>query len=588
MRTTRNEDGTSNKYICEVRVYSTGIMSTPAHSQPQSWARRFWSKKDQIWRHMLQVINRTQIEGQPALEEKLNAPVPKPANDWSNWLRKWQYRNQRPVREQQARTLEQMLSGGRWNTVLLAFGLRKFSPNELCRDDNWCAPSEVGEDPVIQMVGQLPPDLPFPLHSPAGLEWFFSVRLGCWCLEADHSVPGTRKSAPLITAKFDTTDRYPVKPGIQPINMQIWFTMDREHRCLRFQQMHFCSQWIDNAEHPLFDDASRAVMCAALTDVSIRHHAIHQHLLVGDIFASATYTCLCDPDHPIRRVLQPFCFGVWDINNVVRTVLLPRNGTVHSLFGLSYKGLKRYLNTIFNEYHMSEDHVLPLFLEKRGLYQRGCEHPVSSALPAWQDANEYWEMFVTYVAEVTQAAGFCCDADVYADEAVQRWGKEILRQQPHLDSCMLRFPMGLEDLRLLLVIFMFHSTVGHELSSQASELVATPYAVTTQWRIPETRDGPVPLEEKISTRDVSRRAVISGHAISLDVKKLNQPWGYLMYPSEDSIWRTCPKAKAVRDVMNTIPTRLRCVEELINERNRLRQYPHDILHADELNCSLSV
>lgn len=559
--------------------------------EDQTWSRGFWRKKDRIWKRMLHLINKTEIEGGENLEKRLNAPLLKPGNDWRNWLRRWQYRDQRPIREQQARSFEQLFSGMGWKTLVMAFAVRNFSPNDLRSDDNWQHPKQVQADPIMRSVRQSAPDLPFAVHSPQGLEWFFSVRLGCWCLEADRS----KRYDGMITAKFNSTLRYEVKVGIQPIEAQIWFTMDRDRRCLKWHHTLYNSEPIHSATHPLFQDSSRAIMCAALTDVSIKHHGIQHHLLIGDLFTAATYTCLTDPDHPIRRILQSYCFGVWDVSNAARTILLPENGTVNTLFGFSYKGLRRYMNDIFDEYHMSEYHILPNFLKKRGLWQdtNGAhnKHNVSSALPAWSDALLYWQMFEKYVEEVTEAAGYCCDKDVQHDEALQCWAKDIVRQQPHLDACLLQFPMGLTDFRLLLVIFMYHSTVGHELCSMASDLVSSPYVCTTQWRCPETKCASAanaPLEEKISTRDISRRAIVAGHAISLEVKKFNSPWGYLVYTQEEDIWRRCEKSLSVRQVMNTIPARLKQIDDLIVERNRLRKYPHEILRANELNCSLSV
>ena len=40
--------------------------------------------------------------------------------------------------------------------------------------------------------------------------------------------------------------------------------------------------------------------------------------------------------------------------------------------------------------------------------------------------------------------------------------------------------------------------------------------------------------------------------------------------------------------MNTIPSRLRQVDDLIVKRNSYRKYPNEILRANEINCSLSV
>ena len=583
-----------------------------------TWSKRFWKKHDRLWKAAINRINLLEIRNSLTLKNYLNRPVKKPADNWANNLQKWQYRNQKNVREQQGRNFEQLFSGMGAGVPMLAFGLRHFSPDHLRSDENWNHASEIPRDKIMRQVGELPPDLDFPLHSISGLEWFFSVRLGAWFLETDkkqhnnyhnYNNYDSLSSSSILTAKFDSLSKYETKFGIVKINAQIWFSLNRQQRCLKWERMIYKGEMITECNHELFEDASRAIMCAATTDVSTIHHALHDHLLIGEIFASTTHNCLTDMDHPVRRFLQPFCYGIFDISNVVRTILLPENGTLHTIFGFSYKGLSDCINDTFDQYDMAKVHVLPEYLRSKGLFhadrtERGVDgalggrlrggtqahHAISSALPIWQDAYEYWLMFESYTQALIKAAGYSCDEDVHKDKLLQCWAKEILRQQPRLDSCQMKIPMGLKDFRLLCCIFMYHSTISHEMASIANDLVSTPYAVTTQWRIPQNEMNlkSPRLESKISTRDISRRAVIAAHVISLKVKQFDIAWGYVMYPVEDNLWRKCHKSSAVRDIMNSIPSRLKHVDNIIEERNQKRKYPQEILRSHTLNVSMAV
>ena len=555
---------------------------------------RLWREHDLVWHELLKQLNSAEAYSAGDVERYLNRPVPNAEDALSNRIKRWQYRNQRCVRAQPGRAWEQLFSGLGAKVLMLSFGLRHFSPNHIRtldpKRDNWRSPDQVRQDALIARVGTLPPDLPFPLHSRAGLEWLFSARLGAWFLQADAA-----RGADVVTARFDALARYEVKPGVMDVCAQVWFRLDEARRGLEFLALQYQGVTLHGAQaerHALFQDASRAVMCAAVTDVSVVHHALHAHLLVGDVFASATHTCLTDTRHPVRRFLQSFCYGVWDINNVVRSVLLAENGTLHTVFGLSYRGLQQYVRDTYDRYDMVSVHVLPAFLRARGLWRDDSREPVSPALPVWQDALEYWLMFTEYVEALTCAAGYLCDEDVHRDAYLQRWAKDIVRQQPTAHSCRVQLPLGLADLRLLCVMFMYHSVISHEMASVADDLVASPYAVTTQWRVPQIcLDKPpeqAPLEEKIANKEVTRRALIAANTIALRVKRFAIAWGYVMYPPEDPLWRECPRALAVRNVMNSVPQRLKRVDDRIAARNQRRKFAHEILRAENLNCALAV
>ena len=570
----------------------------------ETWSRWFWKRHDKLWKKCLKVVNIMEISSGSKVENLLNRPVTAPTDKYHNNLRKWQYRNQRNVTEQQSRSWEQLFSGMGVGVLTLGAGLRNFSPDHLHSEGNWKCPQEVSQDEIMNKVGDKLVQLPFPLHSPQGLEWLFSVRLGAWFLQKDfkNTFGASTFSSPsydqIVTAHFTTLSTYETKVGTIKIDAQIWFSLDETNHCLKWEKMRYQNNIITSYADPKFEDASRAIMCCVVTDVSILHHALNSHLLIGDIFASATHTCLTDLKHPVRRFLQPFCYGVWDISNLVRSVLIAKDGTLNTVFSFSYEGLKNYIQDTFDNYDMSTVHVLPNFLREKGLLTRekgqnnSSSYRISSALPMWEDAYEYWKMFVVYVEELTVAAGYKCDQDVFEDPFLQHWAKEIFRQQPHLHSCPLQFPMGLADFRLLCTIFMYHSVISHEIASNANDLVTTPYAVTTMWREPqETKGCPleqVPLEEKISTRDVSRRALIAAHTTALQVKRFDIAWGYVAYPEDEGLFYKCSKAYEVRKVMNSIPLRLKQVDDLIQERNQVRKYPNESLRSYELNCSIAV
>jgi hypothetical protein len=306
-----------------------------------------------------------------------------------------------------------------------------------------------------------------------------------------------------------------------------------------------------------------------VADDSIRIHAIETHILVGDVFTAAT-TLQLSREHRLKSILQPLCHGVFEINNVVRTILMQEGGTLHTLFPFTFESLQRYMQDIYQSYDIIHTHsrIAPNLAQIDSHLD---------AIPCLHDMMLFKKMFYDYIDG-------CFRTIVWTDaenEEMQKWMTSIITQQPNKKSqaSMTAFfeENGLmKTVRLLTWIYFFHSTVTHDLASLTNRLVASPFVVPVM----HNADADVTLEShKVTGKETSLRAMVAAHSTNFDVQKLNQRWGDVMFPEEDT---------KLKCAMNRMPDMLQDVEQQIRRRNMRRSYPSDALSIFKLNCSISV
>jgi hypothetical protein len=481
-------------------------------------------------------------------------------------------------------------------------------------------------------------------HSFHGLAWLFSARLGCYYLRAwDNRSAEDEDGNPRplgLMAEFDQLTRYALKPNMCEARViRIYFesrsvsrarantkpcprpngkrvvhnghwkrgeaqeesssgsesdnereseSQDKPKKTLApllrlyVSRIMYGDVCIESEEHPLFLKACRTLMMLALSDASIRYHAILSHMLTGDVFSCATVRAL-PISHKLRPLIQCLTHKVFDMNNAYRLVVPERNGTLHTLFPYAWEGgLATYMAELYADYSIMKDSWAPWAAQTALLRQPAYVDSVTPCVGVVEDMHDLWDLFVCYVSDYLRAISLESNASVRGDAAVKEWVNQVALQQPNDKS-----KKELEDLwekqplvcvHRLLVMFFFHSTVTHDTSSTTERLVASTYAISTHLY-------EAPKDMALAGVQTARRAMITSHATSMIVPLLNQRWGDIMLPTITDAGHSMMRAKII---LNSLPTRLAALEVDIRARNKLRYFVSDCILPTELACSIST
>jgi hypothetical protein len=481
-----------------------------------------------------------------------------------------------------------------------------------------------------------------------GLAWLFSARLGCyylrpWTNRTDEDEDGNPRPVGLM-ASFDQLTRYALKPNMcEARTVRVYFEARQVSRaranakprdarpranCKRVvshghwaptkateeeeaketdagDESAACNDdaplmrlyvvrilygddvCIESEQHPLFVTACRTLMMLALSDASIRYHAILSHMLTGDVFSCATVRAL-PLTHALRPLVQCLTHKVFDMNNAYRLIVPEPHGTLHTLFPYAWEGgLEKYMADIYADYRIMKDSWAPWAEPTALLRQDAYVDMAAPCVGVVEDMHDLWDLFVRYVSDYLRAVGLDSNASVRADAAVQEWVNQVALQQPNdaskheLEAMWKAQPQVC--LHRLLVMFFFHSAVTHDTSSTTERLVASTYAISTH--LYDTPDGANP-DMVLAGIQTARRAMVSAHATSMVVPLLAQRWGDIMLPAVDATL-VHPMALA-KQVLNSLPARLSALEVDVRARNKLRYFVSDCILPTELACSIST
>jgi hypothetical protein len=556
--------------------------------------------QNSVRKKVLDMLYGIEIYSFNELERAINRPVI-PMSAEQNAHAQWQYQNQQRVHETPTRFWEYLSAPLAIPTLALGTLIRMFSttnliPKEDSADENnadilpdgeekWTDAEDVQKNWVYQMLRDSPPT-DSELEGDAfisftGLAWFFSTRMGCYYLSpyTDMSNGSTG-----FVAQFDQLTKYELKPtSCKPRTVAIYFGVKRSSDATKLpylcvSHLEYNGAKITEESDSNFNLAWQTAMCLALTDGSLRYHGIYTHLLTGDVFTCATVRAL-PVDHALRPLVQNFTHNVFNTNNLLRHIVLAEDGSIHSLFSFSWKGVQDYQKDIFASYRIWKHHYEP-WTQEDAILRRSKYTFAIQAVSILNDSFCMWDAFAKYVREYTHSIGLKENEDVIADEAVADWVHQVALQQPNDDSKhdveSLWKTSPLECVHRLLTIFVFHSTVTHDISALTKSIVATPFAVPTT-----LHDGQA-VNEHIPGKHTSARAMLASYSTNLEVPLLYQKWGDIMLPN------CADTMLAAKVILNSLPTRLQMLDKEIRAKNKRRVYVSSGVFPNTLKCSISV
>lgn len=511
---------------------------------------------------MLKVTNEMEIQSFSNVESHLQQ-FPFPCHNDNIYMKrlKWQLRHSKPVNEQGPRFLEQTASHLGIPTLLLVEMLKKYSPTtfhvadatkenqldaeDLYKDEKQLLKSDTHRDLKFH-ANDFEQKHGFSLFSTSGLEWFFSNRLGAFFLDENGS------------ATFDSTTKYEMKPNMAKLEAQIVFDLE-DCKEIVFQSITISgdkNMKIVEQSDPQFQEAAQIIYSLAIMDCSIKWHAAMAHICIGELFNSAivkTLSCF----NPLRKFLHSFTHGVFEISNVVRMILIVEHGTLHTIFPFTAAGIQKYIGDVLENVFMLKDFSIENVFPCKNTNLR-------------QDAETFWNVLKSYID------AFAGTADLAQNKEISAFVAEILRLSPN-DKSRDEIKSAIKSnsktvVQELLLRFMFHSLITHNLASLTNSLVSDCYVIPTM----------IEKNRKLHTVQTSERVMIAAHSSELDVLKFNQRWGDIVISKHDKDCGAC------KGLMNSIPDRLLQFEAAIAEKNKSRKYPNDSLDTNNMLCSISV
>ena len=156
------------------------------------------------------------------------------------------------------------------------------------------------------------------------------------------------------------------------------FSVDTVQRSLRAVEIDCALGKKITPTDARWDRASKIVLCAASTHLSLVRHFNWVHLAGGAQLAIATRNCL-SANHPLFRLLWPYIYGTQQSNDMVIRGQMEPGGDFETIFSLKFKEHLPVIRRHLSEYpHIVNDpHVDG---NSRGVRNAGFDTPTQDNL----------------------------------------------------------------------------------------------------------------------------------------------------------------------------------------------------------------
>ena len=176
---------------------------------------------------------------------------------------------------------------------------------------------------------------------------------------------------------------YQHHPGLVDIGSRVEFSVDPVRRSLRATEIDCVLGSSVKPNDPEWDHATKIVLCAASTHLSLVRHFNWVHLAGGAQLAIATRNSL-SANHPLFRLLWPYIYGTQQSNDmVIRGQMVP-GGDFETTFSLSFRGMCDLFDDSYLQYpHNVNDPEADG--NSRGVRNAGFDTPTQDELEALFD-----------------------------------------------------------------------------------------------------------------------------------------------------------------------------------------------------------
>ena len=239
---------------------------------------------------------------------------------------------------------------------------------------------------------------------------------------------------------------FPVRKGLEPYGACAYFAADRTPT--RVYTAH------DDATHrpgdASWEDAKWRWRCALFAGVTVADHLGATHFLTSNVLVTVTRERL-PADHPLRRLLKPFCYGAVDVNVDAALMLAPEGGIAHRLFAFTYAGLSRCLLRGFETMRFRP---FPAVIAAKRVGALG------EAFPYATDGLALYGILQSYAQDYLDI--YFPGEAVVQDPSVRAWWQGFVELAPTLGLAPLNRASQVVDLvaELMFIVTGMHAQVG--------------------------------------------------------------------------------------------------------------------------------
>jgi len=178
---------------------------------------------------------------------------------------------------------------------------------------------------------------------------------------------------------FLSLNGYDHHDGLVNIGSRVLFRKDPVRRSLQASQIHSAlSPNPITPTDPEWDQATKIVLCAASTHLSLVRHFNWVHLAGAAQLAIATRNGL-SANHPLFRLLWPYIYGTQQSNDMVTRGQMVPGGDFETIFSLKFEEMCRLFDDTYGQYpHIVNDPKEDG--DRRGVRSAGFDTPTQDNL----------------------------------------------------------------------------------------------------------------------------------------------------------------------------------------------------------------
>jgi hypothetical protein len=169
-------------------------------------------------------------------------------------------------------------------------------------------------------------------------EFLGSPDLGSLAVRGPYACYTTHIGNNIFAWDLDMLNGYQHYPDLIKIGSRVRFSVDTVQRSLRAIEIDCALGQKITPTDARWDQATKIVLCAASTHLSLVRHYNWVHLVGGSQLAIATRNCL-SANHPLFRLLWPYIYGTQQSNDMVTRGQMERGGDFETTFSLTFKGM---------------------------------------------------------------------------------------------------------------------------------------------------------------------------------------------------------------------------------------------------------